>query len=208
MKTFDRIKTFFQKEIVVFILNILASFFMGSLHLVATIINFSWLTFNYCLFCYVLVAIFAILSRLNQGERGNHLYLIGAICLTVLIVPMTVAMVKTILEREAPAYLFDWLIYGYATYGTIKFICAIRALHKSRKGKKDYEIVTSWISLIDAAFTIQMMEFALIATFEPERSSMLLMQFITHGAVIIFTIFVIVHFIIKFKGSLTDRTAY
>lgn len=207
MKTIDKIKSLYQNESVKFILSIIGSFFMGTLHLIASVIDFSWLTFDYCLFCYVLVAIFAILSRVNQGEKGNHLYLIGAICLIVLIVPMTVAMVKTILERETPVYLFDWLIYGYATYGTIKFVLAIRSLHILRKNKIIYPIVTSWISLIDAAFTIQMMEFALISTFETERSyAMVLMQYLTHGAIIIFTIFVTIHFIIEFKQSSTNST--
>ena len=77
---------------------------MGSLHLIASVIDFSWLTFNYCLFCYVLVAIFAVLNRLDQGESKPRLYIVGAVCLMALAIPMTVAMVKTILERGTPVY--------------------------------------------------------------------------------------------------------
>lgn len=207
MKTIDKIKSLYQNESVKFILSIIGSFFMGTLHLIASVIDFSWLTFNYCLFCYVLVAIFAILNRLDQGESKPRLYIVGAVCLMALAIPMTVAMVKTILERETPVYRFDWLIYGYAAYGTIKFVLAIRSLHILRKNKIIYPIVTSWISLIDAAFTIQMMEFALISTFETERSyAMVVMQYLTHGAIIIFTIFVTIHFIIEFKRSSTNST--
>lgn len=207
MKAIDRLKSLYQNEIVAFILAIIGSFFMGTIHLVAAISEFSWLTINYCLFCYTLVAIIAILTRLNQGEEKHRLYIVGAVCLMLLMIPMTVAMVKTIMERETPVYFFDWLIYVYATYGTVKFVLAIRSLHLARKGAPVYPIVTSWISVIDAAFTIQMMEFALIATFEAERSfAMILMQYLTHGAIIIFTIWVIIHFIIRFKAR-AEQTA-
>lgn len=207
MKVIDRLKSLYQNEVVAFILAIIGSFVMGTIHLVAAISEFSWLTINYCLFCYALVAIIAVLTRLNQSEEKHRLYIVGAVCLMILMIPMTVAMVKTILERETPVYFFDWLIYVYATYGTVKFVLAIRSLHLARKKATVYPIVTSWISVIDAAFTIQMMEFALISTFETERSSaMILMQYFTHGAIIIFSIFVIIHFFIQFKRS-TEQTA-
>ena len=200
MKTVVRIKSLFQNEVLAFILSIIGSFLMGTVHLVAAIVDFSWLMVNYCLFCYGLVAIIAVLTRFDQSDQKRQLYLVGAVCLMFLIIPMTVAMVKTIMERETPVFFFDWLIYAYAAYGTAKFVIAIRALHKSRKCEIAYPIVTSWISLIDASFTVQMMEFALIATFDPDRShSMVLMQFFTHGAIIIFTIIVIVHFIVEYK---------
>ena len=44
-----------------------------------------------------------------------------------------------------------------------------------------------------------MMEFALIATFDRGRSgAMTMLQFFTHGAVIIFTVFVIVYLLLRF----------
>lgn len=200
MKIVDNIKSLYQNEVVSFILSIIGSFFMGTIHLIATISEFSWLSINYCLFCYALVAIIAVLTRLNQGEEKRRLYIVGAMCLMILMIPMTTAMVKTILERETPVYYFDWLIYVYATYGTVKIVWAIRSLHKARKSKTVYPIVTSWVSLIDAAFTIQMMEFALISTFDTEKSqSMIIMQFLTHGAIIIFTLITIIHLFFEFK---------
>ena len=57
----------------------------------------------------------------------------------------------------------------------------------------------SWKSLVTACYTIQMMEFALIATFdEGKSSSMVLMQYLTHGAILIFTVYVIILMIIKY----------
>ena len=171
--------------------------FMGTVHLVSTLEQFSWLTKSYCLFCYLLVLIRVLMTCLDRGENKGRLYFAGALSLCVLIVPMTVAMVKTITEREAPVYVFYWMIYLYATYGTVKFVLAVRARHMARKSGDVCRGVLSWISLVAAAYTIQMMEFALIATFDKGRSdSMIRMQFFTHGTIILFTVFVITYFIV------------
>ena len=198
MKTVDSIKTVYREKNISFYLSIAGSLFMGTVHLISTVKQFSWLTFNYCLFSYILVLIKVLLVYLDRSNNKRRLYLAGALALCVLVVPMTVAMVKTIIEKDALVYFFYWMIYLYATYGTVKFVLAVRSRHKAHKSGDACGGVLSWISLVTAAYTIQMMEFALIATFDKDRSdSMTMMQFFTHGAVIIFTVFVIVYLLVK-----------
>lgn len=207
MKTVESIKTVYREKNISFYVSIAGPLFMGTVHLISTVKQFSWLTFNYCLFSYILVLIKVLLAYLDRSNNKRRLYLAGALSLCVLAVPMTVAMVKTIMEKDAPVYFFYWMIYLYATYGTVKFILAVRSRHRARKSGDVYGGVLSWISLVTAAYTIQMMEFALIATFDKDRSdSMTTMQFFTHGAVIIFTLFVIVYLLMKFaKGNNIKR---
>ena len=51
-----------------------------------------------------------------------------------------------------------------------------------------------------------MVEFALIATFDKDRSNaMTMIQFFTHGAIIIFTLFVIVFLLVKFTKAGKDN---
>lgn len=202
MKTVERMKTIYREKNISFYASIAGPLAMGTVHLVSTLKQFSWLTFNYCLFSYLLMLIKVFLAYLDRGDNKRNLHLAGALSLCVLAVPMTVAMVKTIMEKDAPAYFFYWMIYLYATYGTVKFILAVRSRHKARKGGDICRSVLSWISLVTAAYTIQMMEFALIGTFDKERSgAMITMQFFTHGAIIIFTVFVIVFLLVKFAEA-------
>ena len=199
----DRIIGLYRSNHIDFYAAIAGPFIMGTAHLVTTILHFSWLTLNYCLFCYVFLLIRVLLTYLDKTHREDKLTLAGAISLIVLMIPMTVAMVKTIREKDAPAYVFYWMIYLYATYGTMKFILSIRGRHRARISGDILPGVTSWLSLVSAAYTLQMMEFALIATFDTNEShSMLLMQYFTHGAILIFTVFVIVHLFSKYlKGQ-------
>lgn len=140
-----------------------------------------------------------LLTYMDTKLVKRRLFLVGAVSLAVLVIPMTVAMVKTIREKDAPVYFFFWMIYLYATYGTVKFIMAIRTRHKARKNGDVCNGVLSWITLVSALYTMQMMEFALIATFDTSRSrSMMIMQYLTHGAILIFTLFIIVHLITAF----------
>lgn len=199
MKTVESIKAIYREKNISFYTSIAGPLFMGTVHLISTLMQFSWLTFNYCLFSYLLMLIKVLLAYLDRNDNKHRLYLAGALSLCVLAVPMTIAMVKTIMEKDAPVYFFYWMIYLYATYGTVKFVLAVRSRHKARKSGDVCGGILSWISLVAAAYTIQMMEFALIATFDKERSdAMTMMQFFTHGAVIIFTSFVIVYLFIIF----------
>ncbi len=199
MKTINRIKTFYHEKNIKYYASVTGTFAMGTLHLAAAVMHFSWLTFNYCLFSYLLVLIRLLLTYMDTKLVKRRLFLVGAVSLAVLVIPMTVAMVKTIREKDAPVYFFFWMIYLYATYGTVKFIMAIRTRHKARKNGDVCNGVLSWITLVSALYTMQMMEFALIATFDTSRSrSMMIMQYLTHGAILIFTLFIIVHLITAF----------
>ena len=128
--------------------------------------------------------------------KPNH-YLAGTISMLIVIAPMMAAFVLTILFKDSPHYLIDWFIYAYALYGTLKMIFAIKSLAK--KDKTDRQFVLSFLGLIGALYTIQMMEFSLIKTFSESGNdgSMYLMQLFSQGAIFLFSLFVIGLFIYK-----------
>ena len=195
----NKLRNIYSRYHINFYASIAGSLIMGTVNLVTTVMHFSWLTLNYCLFSYLLVLTRVLLTFLGRKPGRRALYLAGAISLMVLMFPMTAAMVQTITERGAPSYPFYWMIYVYAAYGTGKFVFAVRSRHRARKSGNAARGVLSWISLVSAAYTLQMMEFALIATFDPEGSgAMVMMQFFTHGAILVFTAFVIVHLFMKY----------
>lgn len=118
--------------------------------------------------------------------------------MVIVLAPMMAAFVLTILYKDSPHYFIDWFIYAYALYGTLKMIFAIKSLVK--KGKTDRQYVLSFLGLIGALYTIQMMEFSLIMTFSTEtNNAMYLMQLFTQGAIFLFSLFVIGLFIYKVK---------
>ena len=104
------IKVYREKNVSFFV-SIAGPLFMGTVHLISAIKQFSWLTFSYCLFSYLLMLIKVLLAYLDSGDNKRRLYLSGPLSLCVLAVPMTASMVKTIMEREAPVYFFLWMIY-------------------------------------------------------------------------------------------------
>ena len=198
MQLYHRVKPYIQDERIRNLAGFIGPIAMGTVNMIVTILHFSWLTFNYGLFSYVIAACKALLQRLDRRGARRGLYLAGAASFLVLLIPMTVAMVKTILEKGAPQYPFYWMIYLYALYGTVKFALAVRGRHIARVRGSICQGVIAWLQLICAAYTVQMMEFALIATFDTgENNSMYIMQFLTHGAIILFTVGVIVHLTIK-----------
>ena len=139
----------------------------------------------------------AILYTIEKYHiKPNH-YLAAIISLSIVIAPMMAAFVLTILYKDSPHYFIDWFIYAYALYGTLKMIFAIKSLAK--KDKTDRQFVLSFLGLIGALYTIQMMEFSLIKTFSESGNdgSMYLMQLFTQGAIFLFSLFVIGLFIYK-----------
>ncbi len=116
--------------------------------------------------------------------------------MVMVLAPMMAAFVLTILFKDSPHYFIDWFIYAYALYGTLKMILAIKKLVK--KDKTDRQYVLSFLGLIGALYTIQMMEFSLIMTFSTETDNeMYLMQLFTQGAIFLFSVFVIGLLIVK-----------
>ena len=122
----------------------------------------------------------------------------GVISMITIIAPMIASFIMTIMYKDAPHYIFEWLIYAYATYGTIKMVFAIKSLVKKEKSNREY--VNSYFGLIGALYTIQMMEFKLIifASNGEVDYSMYLMQLFTQGAIFIFSIVVIILFVKKY----------
>ena len=194
----SKIIEFYNKGDNKFYFSLFGPITMGTIHLIASIIHFDWIVVNYCMFSYS-IALFKLWQWLIEkyNIKPNNL-MAGIISVFIIIIPMMVSFVMTILYREAPHYIFDWIIYAYAFYGTIKMVFAIKSIIK--KDKSDKEYVLSFIGMISALYTIQMMEFSLVTTFGDggPDSSMFLMQLFTQGAIFIFSIVVIILFVKKY----------
>ena len=198
MKKFiQKIKDIYHSGDNAFYASLVGPLLMGTIHLVFVIINFDWILLNYCLFFY-LMAIFKVWqwSIEKYHIKPNH-FVAGIISMLVIIAPMMAAFVLTILFRDTPHYFLDWLIYAYALYGTLRMVFAIKNLVK--KDKTDQQYVLSFLNLLGALYTVQMMEFCLIKTFSTDGvdNSMYLMQLFSQGAIFLFSIFVIVLFMYK-----------
>ena len=196
-KIINRIRDFCNRRDIVFYLSLLGPFVMGTIHLVFVLIRFDWILVNYCIFSYLM-----FLSKVWQWAiekyhiKPSH-YLAAVISLSIVFAPMMAAIVLTILYKDSPHYFIDWFIYAYALYGTLKMIFAIKNLVK--KDKTDRQYVLSFLGLIGALYTIQMMEFSLIKTFSESGNdgAMYLIQLLTQGAIFLFSLFVIGLFIYK-----------
>lgn len=172
-------------------LSLFGPLLMGTIHLVVIIISYDWIILNYCIF-YYLIAIFKVWQwAIEKYNIKPNNYIAGIISILMILTPMMVSFIMTILYKDATHYIFDWLIYAYALYGTVKMVFAIRSLAK--KEKNDKENVLAFISMISALYTIQMMEFNLIKTFSDGKDeyAMYMIQLFTQGFIFLFSLFVI-----------------
>lgn len=196
-KLTKKIMDFYHSGNVTFYISLLGPLVMGTFHLIFVIIKFDWILINYCTFSYLMLLFKVWQWAIEKYHVKPNNYLAGAISMSIVLAPMMAAFVLTIMFKDAPHYFLDWFIYAYAFYGTIKMVFAIRGLVK--KNKTDRQYVLSFLGLIGALYTIQMMEFSLIKTFSDSEAdrSMYLMQLFTQGAIFLFSLFVIGLFIYK-----------
>lgn len=189
-KIINRIKDFYSRGDIAFYVSLLGPFIMGTIHLIFVIIRFDLILVDYCIFSYLMFLFKVWQWAIEKYHIKPSHYLAGVISMLVVLATMMAAFVLTILYKDSPHYFIDYFIYAYALYGTLKMIFAIKSLVK--KDKTDRQYVLSFLGLIGALYTIQMMEFSLIMTFSTETNNvMYLMQLFTQGAIFIFSIFVI-----------------
>ena len=195
-KIINRIRDFYSRGDIAFYISLLGPFAMGTIHLVFVIIKFDWILVNYCIFSYLMVLFKLWQWAIEKYQiKPNH-YIAGVIAMLLILGPMMAAFVLTIMFKDAPHYFLDWLIYAYALYGTLKMVFAIKSLVK--KDKTDRQYVLSFLGLIGALYTIQMMEFNLIMTFDDgSNNAMYMMQLFSQGAIFLFSLFVIGLFVYK-----------
>jgi hypothetical protein len=172
---------------------------MGTIHLISTIIHFDWIVINYCIFFYLMVLFKVFQWAIEKYNLRFNIILVGIISIVIILAPMMASFILTIMFKDSPHYIFEWIIYAYATYATIKMVFAVRNLLKKEKTNREY--VNSYLGLLSALYTIQMLEFNLImfASNENVDNSMYLMQLFSQGAIFIFSIFVIIKFIKKYR---------
>ena len=201
-----RVKEIWNEYELGFYVSVAGSFAMGTIHLVTTIISFSWLTFNYMLFCYIMMLARVYIWFLKRKDKRKYIYLAGAIILLIVLIPLTVSLVKTIMDKDAPHYLFDWFIYAYALYAFYKLINGIIKLVKSKKTDDSFNNVISWLALVNALFTMFMLEATMIIIFAENAVSMQYLQLFMQGFIILFVVAIIVIFITRFIKQIKVNT--
>ena len=196
-KIINKYLDFYHKGDTTFCFSLIGPLIMGSIHLIASFIHFDWIVVNYCIFFYLMALSLTWQWSIEKYNLRINNYLAGIISIIFIIAPMMSSFILTILYRDSPHYLFDWLVYAYALYGTLKMVFAIRKLIRKDKTNKEY--VVSFLGMISALYTIQMMEFRLImfSSDGSDKDAMYIMQLMTQGAIFIFVIFVIILLVIK-----------
>ncbi len=206
-----RIRDLYRRWNITLLIALLGPFVMGTIHLVSFLINFDWIVVTYCAFFYLSFIMRFVQYLIERFRLKVNPYIVGTVSILVLLIPMMAAFLLTIYQKDAPHYMYQWFIYVYAAYGFIKIIMAIRKLAKG--GQTKLESVLNWYRVIGAAYTIQMMEFALISTFSSPSSGgidhkMLTLELATQGIIFLFSLFVMGYFIFRFvQGVLEKRKA-
>lgn len=177
--------------------SIAGSILMGSISLINTLIIFSTLNLYYSIFAYSLAFIKLIALLFKHFNLKNGILIYGSISLFIISLPLALSLIETILYKEKPEYIFFWIIYAYALYGTIKITNAIIGLIKAKKINNNYLKTNSYFSFIGALYTIQMMEFAMISTFG-EGDNLFSLQILTLGAIFIICLILSILLLINF----------
>ena len=201
-----KIKEFYHKYELSFYLSILGFFLMGTAHVVLTILEFTWLSLNYALFCFLMFISRIIIWILTKKNKTSNLYIISAVLLFLIIIPLAVTMVMTILNKNAPNYLYEYFIYAYALYAFIKISVSIKNLIKYKK-ENDEQKILAWFSLVAALFTLFMLEFSMIRTFaKTDASSLYILEMFFQGIIIAIVIALIIYFIREnIKNNRTNK---
>lgn len=207
MKKFaTKLIDFYHKSNIAFYVSLIGPLIMGTIHLVFVLIKFDWILINYCIFSY-LMALFKLWQwAIEKYRMPPNPYVAAIISMAIVLAPMMAAFVLTIKYKDAPHFFFDWIIYAYALYGTLKMVLAIKGLLK--KNKTDRQYVLSYLGLIGALYTMQMMEFNLIMTFGSDSNdAMYMMQLSTQGAIFLFSLIVIGLFVHRIFSRNKNQSA-
>ena len=189
-----------------FIFTIFGLLIFGVIHMVSIIIEFSWLSLNYMMFCYIFIAIMLVVRYLINKDKMTITYLVVAISFIILLIPLTVTLVETIKSGGKPNFIFDWIIYGYALFAFLKMGFAIKDLVQKKKSNSE---IFGWLNIIYSVFTMYMLEVALIATFGEGDISMLYMEIASLVAIMLLNVYLIVKYFVlynKVKRRIENNT--
>ena len=204
----EKLKQAYYKYNMDFYFSVFASFSMGTIHLISVILAFDWIVLNYCVFSYLMMLFKVWQWAIEKYNIKPSHYIAGAVSVGVVLAPMMISFVATIYLKGAPTYIFDWFIFAYALYGTVKMTMAIIKLSKKNVEKTDRECVNAWLGLLSAFYTMQMMEFKLImfASDGVVDKSMFYLQMISQATIFCFAVFLIVLFI-RYDMKSSKQTA-
>ena len=196
----QRLIELYQNKYLDLVFSALASLSMLVINLIMFLMKGSIVFLYYSIFCFQLTTTKIILFLMTLRQRNASMYLVFAILILRMIIPLALSMVATVLYKDKPQYIFDWIIYAYAFYATLKMTYAIINFNKYKKIDKAYKIISTRISLLGALYTVQMLEFALIQTFSEGTipSWSIWFQMLTHFLIIAYAMYNVITLIIKF----------
>lgn len=200
MIRFEQAKQIWKQYHLGFYASVAGSFVMGTIHLVSVCMHFDWIIFNYMLFCYLMMLTRVFMRVFSRHGKKGAAYLVGSIALVFLLFPLVASLVMTMLYKDAPSYIFDWMLYAYALYAFVKMGVAIKNIVKSEEEKKPF----SYLSLISAAFTMFMLEFSMIKTYSKD-GAMFPMLLWSQGVIIAFTLLVLGLFAFRYIKAFRQR---
>ncbi len=189
-----------------FIFTIVGLLVFGVIHMVGCIMSFSWLSMNYMLFCYVFIVIMFLVKYLFKNIKTSTEYLLLAILYIVLLIPLIVTLGETIKFKEPPNLIFDWVIYGYALFAFLKMGFAIKDLIKHKNTEKE---TFGWLGIVYAAFTMYMLENALITTFDTGSDDTMYMEMASLIAIAVLNLYLISkYFVLYVKEKNNNKSTH
>lgn len=198
-RTINRLSQFARDKNLALLATLGGSLAMATLHFVGVALKFDWTTLNYGIFCLGMFGSKAALFFVAQSRKRRLAYLSSALCVTALTVPMIASILLTVLFRQAPVYPFEWIVYAYAFYGTVKTVLAVRGLVRTRKRPQTLAFILAMFNLVGAAYTVKMLEWRLINFAGGSGSeSMMTLQMFTQGAVFALTVAVAAILFVKY----------
>ena len=188
IKKVNDFKIIYQEKQLGYWLSLFGSLLMEFISLLNTLISYSIITLFYAIFAFSIFFIKMVIRFLEKKDKEKLVLLFSSISMFILSIPLVMSMILTILFKEKTVYLFFWMIYAYATYGTIKMTTTIIGLKRSYKMNNPFIKANSYFSFIGALYTIQMMQFALISNFG-EDEDLHVLQMMTQGIIFLICIY-------------------
>ena len=197
----DKILNLYNKYDLGFFMSVISLFIIATIHLILSFISFSWYMLCYAIFSYIFMLGRIIIYFLCKNNKYlKILYFTSAIILFLALTPLSITVVKTLTDKELYEFYFGWMIYGYALYAFIKLSIAIYGIIHNKGTRNERNKIYSSMSLISATFTMFMLEFTMIRTFDKSEAldtNIKYMEFSFQIIVILLTFLIAINFIIK-----------
>ncbi len=161
-RKFDQFRAYASNHYLYFFAGLAASLFMSFFHLYQYIASgneylFAGVFFYGASFLVLLIGFFLR----GKSQKFVGLYFLFGAAVTYVSIPVMLYYVFR--YKEYKPYMFDWFVYLYALYGTIKMVAAIVGFRRAILGNDMFLFDRKVMSFVSAFFTLFMMAFTLIS---------------------------------------------